>query len=100
MIFRSPSRFVRSIQLLPALLLVAALSASSAFAQNARIIQMSSITNYLGTIDPADPSVAPPRPTPVVPAPAAVAQPAGTAGAVEPAATAGAVGADGLLLAA
>ena len=36
MIFRSPSRFVRSIQLLPAVLLVAALSASSALAQNAR----------------------------------------------------------------
>ena len=36
MIFRSPFRFVRSIQLLPAVLLVAALSASSALAQNAR----------------------------------------------------------------
>jgi hypothetical protein len=36
LIFRSPSRFVRSIQLLPAVLLVAALSASSALAQNAR----------------------------------------------------------------
>ena len=36
MIFRSPSRFSRSIQLLPAVLLVAALSASSALAQNKR----------------------------------------------------------------
>jgi hypothetical protein len=36
LIFRSPFRFVRSIQLLPALLLVAALSASSALAQNTR----------------------------------------------------------------
>ena len=36
MIFRSPFRFVRSIQLLPAVLLVAALSAPSALAQNAR----------------------------------------------------------------
>jgi len=36
LIFRSPSRFSRSIQLLPALLLVAALSASSALAQNKR----------------------------------------------------------------
>ena len=37
MIVRSPSRFVRSIQLLPAVLLLAALTASSALAQSARI---------------------------------------------------------------
>jgi hypothetical protein len=36
LIFRSPSRFVRRIQLLPAVLLVAALLASSALAQNTR----------------------------------------------------------------
>jgi hypothetical protein len=40
LIFRSPSRFVRSIQLLPALLLVAAFASSSALAQNtSRTIQ-------------------------------------------------------------
>ena len=37
MIVRSPSRFVRSIQLLPAVLLLAAITTSSALAQSARI---------------------------------------------------------------